>query len=94
LFAEVSESVSLETLATRVGLSESRLAHLFRRDVGLPMRQYRLSLRLMHAMTYISAGASLTEAAHRASFSDSAHFSRICRRMYGRTPSSLPRFST
>ena len=86
------ENVGLADLAARVGLSESRLAHLFRRNVGIPIRQYRLSLRMEQAVRYISRGSSLTEAAHMSGFSDSAHFSRICRRMFGSAPSDLPDF--
>jgi AraC family transcriptional regulator len=89
-----TDNVSLGTLAAGVGLSESRLAHLFRREVGLPMRQYRLSLRMEHAMTLIAEGRTLTEAAHTAGFADSAHFCRICRRMFGNAPSGMPRFAT
>lgn len=89
-----TENVSLAALADSVGLSESRLAHLFRQDVGLPMRQYRLSLRMEHAVTLIAQGRSLTEAAHMAGFSDSAHFCRISRRMFGSAPSGLPQFAT
>lgn len=87
------ENVSLAELAARVRLSESRLAHLFSRDVGLPMRQYRLSLRMEQAVVQIAQGSSLTEAAHMAGFSDSAHFCRVCRRMYGSAPSNLPDFA-
>jgi AraC-like DNA-binding protein len=45
------ENISLADLAAKAGLSESRFAHLFRRDVGLPMRQYRLALRMEKAVT-------------------------------------------
>ncbi len=92
LLADPSANASLAELAAAAGLSESRLAHLFRRDVGIPMRQYRLALRMEEAATQIALGASLTEAAHAAGFSDSAHFCRICRRMYGGAPSDLPEF--
>ncbi len=94
LMLDSSENTGLPELAAGVGLSESRLAHLFRRYVGIPMRQYRLSLRMMQAVTCISHGSSLTEAAHAAGFSDSAHFCRISRRMYGSAPSNLPDFTT
>lgn len=87
-----SENVRLQDLAAKVGLSESRLAHLFRRDVGIPMRQYRLSLRTQEAVAQISNGRSLTDSAHIAGFADSAHFCRICRRMFGSSPSDLPNF--
>lgn len=94
LVQDSSENVALAELAAGVGLSEGRLAHLFRRDVGIPMRQYRLSLRMEQAVARISQGSSLTEAAHMAGFADSAHFCRVCRRMYGTAPSNLPDFET
>jgi AraC-like DNA-binding protein len=92
LVANSSENVSLGDLAAGVCLSESRLAHLFRQEVGLPMRQYRLTLRMQEAVGHIAEGRSLTEAAHMAGFADSAHFSRTCRRMFGSAPSGLPAF--
>ena len=91
---ESNENMSLADIPARAGLSESRFAHLFRRDVGLPMRQYRLVLRMEEAFTQISLGLSLTEAAHAAGFSDYAQFCRICRRMFGSVPSCLPDFET
>ena len=89
-----SANTSLAELASGVGLSESRLAHLFRDEVGIPMRQYRLSLRMEDTVRAIARGRSLTEAAHAAGFADSAHLCRICRRMYGTAPSNLPTFET
>ncbi len=89
---DASQNASLPDLAAGVGISESRLAHLFRRDVGIPMRQYRLALRMQEAVKQIAEGRSLTEAAYAARFADSAHFCRICRRMFGVTPSHLPEF--
>jgi AraC-like DNA-binding protein len=81
---------SLAELAELAGLSQSRLAHLFRHDVGLPVRQYRLTLRMEEALREIAAGASLSRAAYAAGFADPAHFCRICKRMFGRAPSRLP----
>jgi AraC-like DNA-binding protein len=92
LHSEVSENIRLEELAASVGLSESRLAHLFRHDVGIPMRQYRLTLRMEEAVAQIAMGRSMTESAHMAGFADAAHFCRICRRMFGSAPSQLPNF--
>ncbi len=81
--------IALATLARRVGLSASRMAHLFRAEVGLPVRRYLLWLRLADAVDEIARGASLTDAAHDAGFSDSAHLTRTFRRMFGITPSGL-----
>jgi len=77
-----------------VSLSESHIAHLFRRDVGIPVRQYRLWARMRRALDHVGRGRSLTEAAHAAGFADSAHFCRICRRMFGSAPSRLPELRT
>jgi len=49
-------------------------------------------MRLIHGMTAVQfavQGESLTEAAHNAFFSDSAHLSRTFRRMYGITLSGI-----
>jgi AraC family transcriptional regulator len=81
--------VSLAEAATHVGLSSGRARHLFVEHTGLPFRTYLLWLRLMRAVELFSAGASLTEAAHRAGFSDSSHFSRTFRRMFGIAADSL-----
>ena len=64
-------------------LSESRFSHLFTKETGLPFRTYVLWRRLMQAVQCKAAGATLTEAAHQAGFSDSAHFSRTFQRMFG-----------
>jgi AraC-like DNA-binding protein len=41
------------------------------------------------AMTTLASGANLTEAAHGAGFSSSAHFSHQFLRMFGLAPSAL-----
>jgi len=40
-------------------------------------------------MTLLTGGASLTEVAHAANFTDAAHLSRACRAMFGITLSKL-----
>jgi AraC-like DNA-binding protein len=79
------EKCSLERLAARAGLSPSRFMHVFTESLGLPLRPYLLWLRLQHAAGRLLAGASATEAAHEAGFSDAAHLSRTFRRTLGTT---------
>jgi len=76
-------------LAAELGLSGSRLGHLFSAEVGLPMRRYILWMRLRAALTEALATGSMTDAALAAGFADSAHFSRTCRRMFGLAPSAF-----
>ncbi|MBU8894160.1 AraC family transcriptional regulator [Corallococcus sp. M34] len=85
----LEEDVRLATLARRVGLSPGRLSHLFAAQVGTPLRPYVLWLRMARVAEHLSRGVSLTEAAHAAGFSDSAHLSHVFRRMFGMAPSSL-----
>jgi AraC-like DNA-binding protein/quercetin dioxygenase-like cupin family protein len=81
----------LQTLASGVGLSASRLGHLFRDELGLPFPSWRRWTRLRLALDHIRAGGNLTSAAHAAGFADSAHLNRTCRAMFGITPTEALR---
>ncbi|KAF0241926.1 MAG: AraC family transcriptional regulator, partial [bacterium] len=76
-------------LAQIAGLSESRLAHLFNEQTGIPIRRYILWVKLQKAIVEMINTNSLTEVAHASGFADSAHFTRTFRRMFGIVPSSL-----
>ena len=78
-----------DELAAAVGLSESRLGHLFRAQMGLPLRRWTLWMRLRSALDHALSGASMTEAAFAAGFSDGAHFTRTCQQMFGLPPSEF-----
>lgn len=87
--SQIDSAVSLADVVDEGGLSAGRLRHLFVEQTGLPFKTYVLWLRLMRSVKLAAAGASLTEAAHEAGFSDSAHFSRTFRRMFGVAPAAL-----
>ncbi len=79
----------VDTLAAFVHLSPSRLSHIFKANVGVPIRQFVLWARARAVVTLAVNGASLTEAAHATGFSDAAHMSNAFRRMFGFAPSAL-----
>ncbi len=85
----LDHSVSLADVGSVGGLSASRMRHLFVEQTGLPFKTYLLWLRLTRAVEGLAAGASITQAAHEAGFSDSAHLSRTFRRMFGVSPTAL-----
>jgi AraC-like DNA-binding protein len=87
--AATEEDRSLERMAALAGLSPSRFMHVFTQSLGVPLRPYVLWLRLQHAAGRLLAGASATEAAHDAGFSDAAHLSRTFRRTLGTTPREI-----
>lgn len=77
---------SLGELAAAVAMSPSRVSHLFSVEVGLPYAAWRRWTRLQLAVSTVRAGGTLTEAAHAAGFSDSAHLTKTCRDLFGITP--------
>ena len=83
------DRLTLDAAAAVAGLSASRLSHLFVEQTGLSFKTYRLWIRLTRAVRLMAEGLTLTAAAHEAGFSDSAHFSRTFRRMFGIAPASL-----
>lgn len=76
-------AIGLKDAATAVGLSPGRARHVFVQQTGLPFRTFLLWRRLNRALDLYAARQPLTEAAHAAGFSDSAHLSRTFRRMFG-----------
>lgn len=91
--AETDGRLTAAQLSNSVALSPSRFAHLFRAQVGLPVRPYLLQLRLKRALRQMAATDSLTHVAHAAGFADSAHLSRTFRRTVGLAPSALTKHS-
>lgn len=87
----ISSDVSLKTLAASAGLSPSRFLHVFRLEMGVPLRPYIRWLRLQQAVCHLLAGAALSEAAHHAGFSDAAHMSRTFRGVMGIAPRDIVR---
>ncbi len=81
--------ISAEEVAEKINLSSGRFAHLFRAEVGLPVRRYLIWRRLRNAIQMLAKGESLTTVAHASGFADSAHLTRTFRQMFGITPSEI-----
>ncbi len=86
---DVSHSYSMTELADHINLSPTRLVHLFKEEVGVPIRRFRQWHRMRVVAALIAKGNTLTAAALGAGFADSSHFSRAFRNMFGITPSSI-----
>jgi AraC-like DNA-binding protein len=79
----------LQDAAALACLSASRFRARFDAELGLPFRRYRLWRRMAAVMRTVAAGGHLTEAAHAAGFSSSAHLSSTFKRMFGLAASDL-----
>ena len=80
-------SLTGEKLATELGISLSRLARLFKEELGTSLVDYRNRLRLERFTVLIERGApNLLSAALEAGFGSYAQFHRVFRAARGKTP--------
>ncbi|MEO7998619.1 MAG: AraC family transcriptional regulator [Gemmatimonadaceae bacterium] len=87
--ANLNVSLTLEDVASEACLSPSRFRHVFVEATGMALRPYILWRRFVHVWELLSAGGSLSTAAHAAGFADAAHLTRTSRSMFGFPPSAL-----
>jgi AraC family transcriptional regulator len=87
--AHLDAPLTLDEIAAEACLSPSRFRHLFVEQTGLALRPYILWRRFLRAWELVTAGESLSAAAHGAGFADAAHLTRTSRRVFGFPPSAL-----
>ncbi len=85
----IDTKITTELLMNVSYLSESRLLHLFKQEMGLPIRNYILWHRLQLAFKELSNGHSLTKVGYLTGFSDQSHLTRTFVKTIGATPSAL-----
>jgi len=75
--------------AARVNLSFSRFVHLFRDEVGVPLRSFRSWKRARSILTHVTRNANLADIAQQTGYPDSSHFSHSMRQVFGLTPKDV-----
>ena len=83
--------VSLARLAGLVELSPYHLAHVFARDVGLPVHVYAEVVRIRHARTLLKGELSISQIAYQLGYADQSHFTHRFKRFQGVTPGQYRR---
>ncbi|WP_111655426.1 helix-turn-helix domain-containing protein [Isoalcanivorax indicus] len=81
------EKLDATALAARVGLSASRLTHLFREQTGVTLRRFLLYLKITRAVARWEPGMTLSTLAAEAGFYDQPHLVRTARDMFDALPS-------
>lgn len=74
---------TIENFANSVCLSSSRLSHLFREQIGVPLKSYILFHQLEKAFTALLNGANITDAAMLAGFDSPSHFAATVKKWMG-----------
>ncbi len=79
---------TIENFANSVCLSSSRLSHLFREQIGVPLKSYILYHQLEKAFTALLSGTNITDAAMLAGFDSPSHFAATVKKWMGMPVSS------
>ena len=82
--------MGLVELARAVGSSPFHLSRVFREITEMTLSQYRLRLRVHHALDRIAEGdEDLASVAEAAGFADHSHMTRTVVTHFGQAPSAL-----
>ena len=78
----VSDDI-MDRLCSTACLSQSRLSHLFREQVGISLHRYLALDKMKKGYIYYRKYGNITDAAMRAGFDSPSHFAATCKRMFG-----------
>lgn len=82
----LEESLALEELAQKCGLSRHHLLRAFKRETGLPPHAWRNQRRIQLARRLLGEGQPIAEVALATGFTDQSHFTTAFRKVVGATP--------
>lgn len=85
---DLPDRLDVNVLAEQIGLSASRLRHLFREQTDVTLKRFLLHLKMRKVFSHWRPGISLTELAGEAGFYDQPHLTRAARDMYDALPSA------
>ena len=86
-YINLTEDLSIETLARKYYLSKYHMMRKFKEETGYTIHNYIISKRLLLARTKISEGTPILKAAQLSGFSDYTTFSRAYKKQFGIAPS-------
>lgn len=83
----LTEDLSIETLARKYYLSKYHMMRKFKDETGYTIHNYIINKRLLLARTKIAEGIPILKAAQLSGFSDYTTFSRAYKKQFGTAPS-------
>lgn len=85
--ANIQDPLSLEELASRVGVSRRQLERIFARHAGRSPAKYYMDLRLQRARHLLfQSDMTILDIAMACGFVSASHFSKTYKEMYGKSP--------
>ena len=87
ILADISEPPFIPDLATKIGMSETKLKQLFKQTFGDTIYNYYQKVRMEEAAFLLKqSGYSVSEVGYQLGFSNLSHFGRLFQRHYGIPP--------
>lgn len=77
------ENHMIANFADEVALYTSRISHLFKEQLGIPLKSYILLHQMRCAFKELLIGSSITDASMLAGFDTPSHFASTVKRMMG-----------
>ncbi|WP_350292423.1 AraC family transcriptional regulator [uncultured Croceitalea sp.] len=83
------KNFKVKEVALEVGLSESRLRHLFKEHVGQSIQNFVKWMRVIDSLNHVLKGKKLINAAYDYGFSDASHMTKSFVEIIGVPPSKI-----
>ena len=82
----IDKKILIKDLADYVGLSESRISHIYKNHMGISINQYIIKKRLTIAKDMLKIGITLSDITIKCGFQDYSSFLRSFKKEYGISP--------
>jgi AraC-like DNA-binding protein len=86
LHADPADTSTLAELGQVVGASERNLSRLFHDELKMSFRQWRIQLRIHHALVLLAAGHTITDTSLACGWSNPSTFIEVFSDVLGQTP--------
>ena len=87
IYSHIHYRITIKELAEHLHLSESYLSKLFHKEMGLPISQYILELKIEKAKNLLQfSDYNIVDIANYLSFSSQSHFIQVFQKYTGLTP--------
>ena len=87
IYSHIHYRITIKELAAYLKLSESYLSKLFHKEMGLPLSEYILNLKIEKAKNLLQySDYNIVDIANYLSFSSQSHFIQVFQKKTGLTP--------